>query len=219
MRDEILSLLENGDLSTSLLLEDQLRRATEFFRLRFQSLLGQDVKLHPFGFFYAQETLTTEKTLRFHLWPNGWTVPLQEQGRELHDHNYELSSVIISGTLRHETFATKPVIQDGYDVYLTSYTSGSSELARTNDVVTVEPDTNVSYSAGQMYRLSSGIVHRVTPQKTPAATIVLTAKTKDAVPARVLIKSGSGSSQGFSRSLLTAEDERRAREALNGLQG
>ncbi|MEY2536522.1 MAG: hypothetical protein QOG67_262 [Verrucomicrobiota bacterium] len=181
-------------------------------------MLGQAVRLHPFGFFYASETVTAEEKVRFHLWPNGWAVPLQEHGRELHDHNYELYSLIISGALRNETFTTKPAFEDGYEVYVTSYTADGSKLTRTNDVVSVEPRTDVTYPTGKMYRLSPGIVHRVTPQQFPAATIVLTAMTKGAGHARVLIKGGCTGSQRFDRSLLTTEDERRALDALNGLQ-
>jgi hypothetical protein len=98
-------------------------------------------------------------------------------------------------------------------------TRSKCTLPRPKPWVTVEHCTDIIYPAGQMYRLSSGIVHRVTPQQIPAATIVLTVTTKDAGHARVLIKGAINGHRRFDRSLLTAEDERRALDALNGFNG
>src|SRR2546428_9965352 len=102
MRDEVVEFL-TASHGSAVADDTLLARSRVFFGERFAALLGV-AKLHPLGYYYASEPLDNTREFRFHLWPHGWKSPLQEEGRELHDHLYHLNSFVVAGALRHETF-------------------------------------------------------------------------------------------------------------------
>lgn len=189
MRDELLALLtaknpiENVD-------SDILAKARSFFRTRFGELLGNGVLSHPLGFFYASERIGPHTHLRYHLWPNSWKMPTLEEGREDHDHTYNLSSLILAGELRHRTFEAIEDSQGTHEILDVSYRSGDSVLQPTGRSVRMVCSGDDYYPSGRCYRLQPGTIHRAVPVKLPMATIVMTTDGDHSRKPRVLAKVG-----------------------------
>lgn len=215
MRDEVVAFLTDAQ-GPSVASDDLLARSRTFFRERCEAL-GQDLKLHPLGFYYASEPLDHNRQFRFHLWPLDWSTPEQEKHRELHDHLYSLNSLVIAGALRHETFE---VVQDEngpYEICRVEYGSSGSGVHGTATYGVEEIVTSGAHVSGCAYRLRPGTFHRVTPLKLPSATLVLTDVESGPRQARVLVRRGVCATQTFARAPLRAHERESVLLALAAL--
>ncbi|WP_133239281.1 hypothetical protein [Microvirga sp. KLBC 81] len=180
-------------------------------------MLNTTARRHPLGFLYASEAVSDGMNLRYHLWPEGWHVPETQAGGEIHDHIYQLNSLVLGGALRHETFEAV-LAQDGdYELLEVAYSTAESSMCRTGARVVLRQLTNEVHGAGTAYRLAPGVIHRASAVAAPAATLVLTIP-KSAAPApRVLIPVGQGAPQAFARRQLTDGEIAEARKLLENL--
>ena len=215
MRDEVVafltdsrgSIIANGDL---------LGRARDFFSERFGQLI-ETARLHPLGFYYAADRVDSRREFRFHLWPHGWKPPVQEEGRELHDHLYHLNSFVVAGALRHETFDVGRDDNGPFEICEVEYTSAGSGVRGTAVHGAAEIVTDSAHAPGCAYRLKYGVYHRVTPLTLPSATLVLTDTAGGPRYAHVLVRRGAAAAQEFARSTLGSDHRERVRVALAAL--
>lgn len=141
-------------------------------------------------------------------------MPKQEEGKEIHDHVYELNSLVLAGSMQHETFGLTPTKGGRHEMFRVIYTHQGSGLCTTGQMVELQASTQHIYSAGMAYRLEAGVLHRVTPHMLPIATLVLTIRQDAPASARVVVEQGKEIGAGFCRKYLTAQDIERARAAL-----
>src|SRR5689334_9287131 len=66
---------------------------------------SENVQLHPLGFFYLRKEIDECSTLRFHVWPSDSKIPDSQKNGDLHDHIFELNSIILFGQIAQETFS------------------------------------------------------------------------------------------------------------------
>lgn len=173
IRDELVGFLSFPSLASPVG-TDFLQRARSFFRASFAVLLRNSVRRHPLGFVYAAEELADGVFLRYHYWPADWSMPSLEAGHEDHDHTYELSSLIIAGALRHQTFAVTESGTGPLQILNVTYDKSDSTLRPTGQRVDVRQLESRIFREGEAYRLACGVIHRATPIERPAATIALT---------------------------------------------
>lgn len=163
--------------------------ARNFYRQKVCAGL-MDWRKHPLGFLHASEKISREANLRLHFWPIGWVMPQTEIGAEIHDHNYELNSLVITGELRHETFEESICSSGVFLEHEVKYKAGNSSLISTGNIVTIVQDQNSIHGVGIFYRLAPGRMHRVTPLVLPAATLVVTKVAARGRDSRVLVRRG-----------------------------
>jgi hypothetical protein len=192
-----------------------LSRIREFFLGRMKDLLDSSTRLHPLGFFYAIEELDENVTLRYHLWPKDWSVPRDQVGGEIHDHIFELNSIILAGTLRHQTFDFLPSGQGEHEIVRVAYTQDGSQLARSGERGELKVVSDETYHPGTVYRVPAGTIHRADASETPAATLVLAVKNNNNNDTpRVLIEYDHSMPAKFIRAKLQASDLAAARAVL-----
>ncbi|WP_271599635.1 hypothetical protein [Bradyrhizobium sp. CCBAU 45384] len=184
-----------------------IRQVQAFFRDRFKAMLASAVRHHPLGFLYMSEQIAEGTHLRYHFWPEDWLMPSLEQGKEDHDHSYRLTSIIVAGELRHQTFEAAHDANGTHEIFEVCYYSGDSALVPTGQVVRVACSGDQTYSAGECYTLSPGVIHRATPIKLPTATIVVTVDAMNMGRPRVLAEVGDAiAASSFHRGGLTASE-------------
>jgi hypothetical protein len=54
-------------------------------------------KTHPLGFFHLAEDVGQGAHLRVHVWPREWAVSNEQVGGEIHDHVFDLRSLVLVG--------------------------------------------------------------------------------------------------------------------------
>jgi hypothetical protein len=216
MADDIVALLR-GDPAVRQLNEHDLRQAISFFRCRMELMLSTTARRHPLGFLYASETVSDGIDLRFHLWPEGWHIPETQTGSEIHDHVYELNSLVLGGAVRHETFDAVPAQDGDRELLEVAYFGEASSLRRMGARVVLRRLTDEVHGAGTAYRLRPGIIHRASAVAAPAATLVLTVTPPAAAAPRVIIPVGHEAPQPFARRQLTDAEITEARKLLERL--
>jgi hypothetical protein len=204
MQDELIKLLVEGDLIA--IDERTIRKIRSFFKVRFSELLNGNARTHPLGFLHASENVGSGLNLRYHLWPSNWEMPTLEQGREDHDHTYHLSSIIVSGELRHRTFEVFDDLQGTHEILEVAYDSGDSVLIPSGRIVRVSCSGDHRYVAGQIYHLEPGTIHRAMPLNLPTATVVVTKAVCTKSKPRVLGRVGDiAAPTSFHRAQLNSE--------------
>jgi hypothetical protein len=216
MVDDIVALLRGGP-AVRQLTEPALRQAAAFLRTRIEPLLDTTARRHPLGFLYASEAVSDGMNLRYHLWPEAWHVPDTQTGSEIHDHVYELNSLVLGGALRHETFEAAPDQDGDCELLEVAYSGEESSLRRTGARVVLRRLTDDVHGAGTAYRLPPGIIHRASAVAAPAATLVLTVGQSPAPVPRVVIPDGYEAPQSFARRRLLDAEIAEARELLESL--
>jgi len=140
-----------------------------------------------------------------------------QAGAEIHDHAYELYSLIIFGMLRDEIFEATPSDIDGcYKILQVSYTSGETHLHRIDSTVSLASISDKIYEPGDTHRLSIGSIHRSTAVNALAATVVLTSTKGESVDPGVVFKRGRTFSEPFDRSSLTSFENAEVLAAISG---
>lgn len=193
---------------------DVLTRLRAFFRRRMDTLLETSTRRHPLGFFYAVEKLDDSATLRYHLWPENWSVPPDQMNGEIHDHIFELNSVVLSGAMRHETFSFVPSNKGNREILRVVYSGETSKLRRSGERGELKDISNEIYQPGTVYRVPAGTIHRAEALKSPAATLVLAISESNPPDPRVIIEYGHSIPPGFSRTKLQGADLLSARSIL-----
>lgn len=216
MYDEVVAALESGP-SVRRLEQSVFDRLAGFFRLRIEELLTTSARKHPLGFTYAADKLSAAMSVRYHLWPADWSVPEAALAADLHDHSYQLNSLVVGGALMHETFRTDPDREGAFEVLEVEYQDGTSVLRHTGHLLKLLEETRETHEAGTAYRLQVGQIHRVRAIRQPCATLVLTIMPTIVHAPRVLTPAGTASPGLNARPLLTAQEIAEARGALSDL--
>lgn len=216
MRDEIVALLRApGECKR--IGKATLAAVAEHFVDQFLTNLEKRARHHPLGFVVISEPIDESLVLRYHLWPTDWAVPPGQENGQTHDHCFELTSLIVGGSLRQQTY--RPVLDEdgGYEVVSVDYTSGRSELHRTGTKARLEPETDKVFDGGTVYRLVPGVVHYIETVRRPAATLVLAISSPGAAAPQVYIPVGRDMPGEFARDLLNSSELSSVRAAVASL--
>jgi hypothetical protein len=189
-----------------------------FFVQHLDARLESDARRHPLGFLIVSQPLD-DLVLRYHLWPSGWTPPLEQVSGQTHDHSYELNSVIVAGSLRQRTFRAALDPRGTHDVLEVEYRPERSALRRTGLRARLIEETDETFGVGIAYRLSPGTVHRVDAIGRPTATLALAIRALTGSAPRVFVPFGEQPPGEFIRDRFDAAELLAAREAISEIFG
>lgn len=213
MYDEIITALVSGR-DTRRLEPAVLGRLAEFFRVRMEELLPTAARMHPLGFVYATDIPYEGVDLRYHLWPASYVASAVESVADIHDHSYELNSLVVAGELLHETFVAEEHRDGPYELLEVNYADSASQLRQTGRRCALRQDSEARHVAGTAYRLNPGHIHRVRTFGGLCATLVATRLTDSNRTPRVLLPAGAQIPTPNERPRLTPRELYDARSAL-----
>lgn len=202
MLEDLTSILRaEGRVRT--LSTEATRTVQAFVFDRVRQLIKTSARRHPLGFVLIADP---DAPLRYHLWPSAWPIPAGQETGEIHDHIFELNSLIIAGEVRQLTYA--PTVSSGgtHRVFEVDYGPDASGMIETLNSVALEIVTDERFTVGTAYRLDAGMVHQFETTQRLAATIVLPIADLQLRAPRVFVESGSAAPPRFERSLLSDED-------------
>ncbi len=188
-------------------------RGTEVGNVEWSALLGQRAmaaklipslrwRRHGIGVIQAYIREGGEHEVRIHVWHPDLVRPGIADHGDIHDHRFDLHSVVLHGTLQHEEFYTEPDPDGPWRVHQVTHNRRNPEGAFRNNVHDVVPGplsptavrvTAVSstheFGPGDWYAFRRGYFHR-----TRVSGLVVTVATKtDQVDAGARILSRHGS--------------------------
>lgn len=132
---------------------------------------------HPYGFIVVHLGKLSDGSgsLRFHMWPYGDRV-MQEPHWPIHSHPWDLVSLVLCGSIRHETYRQRLGAQ--YRAYSVDYRDDASLLLATDTVCTADLLDAATLRAGSSYLLRAGDLHAAAaPPGSVTATLVATSAT------------------------------------------
>jgi hypothetical protein len=116
---------------------------------------------HPLGFFAFMGPAHQGVALRMHYWPR--YAEVLQSGFEIHDHQYDIESRVISGALEQTIFELAVGEPVSHSVYLVHYDGLKSGLRKTAKHVGLFASRIQESQEGASYKLASGILHRAHP--------------------------------------------------------
>ena len=167
------------------LLEYTLERASEL-GFRHSELLAANVctshaHWHVLGFVEVVLLSTARETLRLHLWRN---VPASEPIWRVHDHSYDLRSLVVAGRLQDQRYRVVPDSGGKSQLYRVSYgPKGSKRIKLEQRVRCIEMD-RLERGTDQTYRIPVGTFHSTVLATgcSAAITVVQTGRSTNGPP-------------------------------------
>jgi len=168
---------------------------------------GNGYRYHPLGFFYSAIQVDDLRDLRFHVWPTTWSIPELQDGGELHDHNFGLTSAVIKGELCNENFDATEALNGRYNVLTVAYDGVGSKVKLSGTRVNLTLRDRSLQSEGSIYHVPAGTIHQTYPNQLPTATLVLAQKSENPSPPRVLSQNHLLANRSFNRTAISDKDE------------
>ena len=178
----------------------------QFFRVRITELLSRDLtQHHPLGFYYAVD-LSGEIPLRYHIWPTNWAMPESQVDSEIHDHIFELNSVVLLGGLLHETFDFLPSLTGRQEIVRVRYDGNLARLSRDGEFGELRKVSDDIFREGTAYRLRRGMFHRAQPTNLPTVTLVAAVPNESNEGPRIVIDRNTTELAEFPRPVLEPKE-------------
>jgi hypothetical protein len=203
--EDILRLLQNRE-RVRCLEPDAIALARTHLVNRVDELIERHARKHPLGFVMISESVGDGVDLRYHVWPENWPPADGQEGADLHDHIYDLSSIVVAGSIRQETLEAVPDPQGDYQVFEVQYSAAGSAQHYTGRSVRLDSIFDDIFSVGMAYRLSASTVHRVEVLERPAATLVLTTRCAGSTAPLVFVPTGQPAPSNFDRGRLSTDE-------------
>jgi len=183
--------------------------AKEYFIRELKNLASsQQVRIHPLGFFVATKRIDTQSALRFHVWPNGFDTSQSQAGGEIHDHIFELNSLVVAGALQQKRFTCRYDASGTHDVLEVGYTKDGSNLCASGSKAILNLEKEEQFNAGTIYKLPIGSIHHAAAVTHPTASLVLTTRDLSKTTPIVFVPIGGPMpSDSFARSTLNNIEE------------
>jgi hypothetical protein len=132
---------------------------------------------HPLGFLHIKLHARGVKGLRLHLWPQR-----QRQAQApfwpIHDHIFNLRSLILFGTVRNTLYKVTRAETSPYRIYEVRYGGSDStlnQLTATSELVLPQETSIEEHVAGTTYWIEHTVFHQsMVAEDRPAATLVVT---------------------------------------------
>ena len=217
MLDEVLAALKAKERVRKVSFRNlSLARLHFANRVRWHLLEGS-MNIHPLGFYHAADELDAHRKIRFHFWPRDWRLPPGQEFGAVHDHTFELNSLIINGILHNQTYTFTEAENGENQVHEVHYERGYSRVEPTEVWGDVHADKDELYELGTAYRLISGELHQTHPTGFPAATMVLAIENGRSARSRVMVRRGDVLSNSFERRPLNEVEKSSIISFVDGL--
>lgn len=172
-------------------------------------------KTHPLGFFHIAEDLGEGAHLRVHVWPRDWAVSDEQVGGEIHDHIFNLRSLVFFGSVKNETFEAVGDPNGKFQLLNIEYDPGMSHVSPSGSRVRLKELECCVHSAGEVYGVRPGVFHRSSAEVTPAITLVLAGSTSVGKKPRVVLAADRPLLPAFKRRPLNSLELERLLEAAS----
>lgn len=140
--------------------------------IRKSLLRDAEVRRHPLNFLAARVEDGAGRALRLHLWDERFRF--KQAGLEVHDHAFDYESFVVDGAVHQTIYEAIPDAGGTHEVLEVSYSKGGSALQRSGRYLQLVEQRRETYSAGALYRLSHGVLHRLDLVGPSATTLVMT---------------------------------------------
>jgi hypothetical protein len=182
-------------------------------------LAGQDHQerwtIHPLGFFHLAEDVGPDARLRVHVWPRGWTVSDEQVGGEIHDHVFDLRSLVLAGSIKNEVFEAVEDRNGKFRLLNIEYGRDTSRVGLSGPAVRLEELSDCVHTSGEVYSVRAGVFHRSSAKETPAITLVLAASPSMGKHPLVALAAGHPPPSAFMRRNLNSVELELLLEALS----
>jgi hypothetical protein len=203
MDDVLLRLLRGTSAAAG---TEETRAATAMVT----TLVGRDHqarwKTHPLGFFHLAEDVGESAHLRVHVWPRDWVVSDEQVGGDIHDHVFDLRSLVLIGSIANETFEAVEDRNGGFQTLNIEYDPGMSRVSPEGPRVRLEELSYCVHSPGEIYSVRTGVFHRSSAKATPAITLVLASSASAGRSPRVMVAAGHPPPPAFRRRSLSSHE-------------
>jgi hypothetical protein len=133
-------------------------------------------KWHALGFIHCEIASFTQGSLRLHIWPSQ-DRHSQEQIDKIHDHIFSLTSLVLCGTIKNDTYTVDEVSKSeaSNQSYKVKYQPNSAELQATGNYFKKTLKHQDEIKKNESYTVLAGDFHQSTvTDGTFVATIVAT---------------------------------------------
>jgi hypothetical protein len=172
-------------------------------------------KTHPLGFFHLAEDVGPGTRLRIHVWPRGWAVSGEQVGGEIHNHIFDLRSLVLVGSITNQVFEVAEDQNGEFQLLNIEYSSGTSRVAPSGPAVRLEELSSYVHTTGEVHNVPAGVFHRSSAEATPAITLVLAASASVGKHPLVALAAGHRPPSAFQRRSLNSIELDLLAEALS----
>lgn len=141
---------------------------------------------HALGFVHCKLYESTKGTLRLHIWPAN-ARSSQEQRDKVHDHIFDLKSLILCGQVKNRTYqlgSPTNCQSASHQIVEVKYSQSGSTLAPTHKYVSPSLKDEFTTTKGHYYTVERGEFHEsVVCAKTLTSTLVVTYNHSNSQPA------------------------------------
>ena len=130
-----------------------------------------DFRLHPLGFFYFQEKITSGTRHRVHVWLQ---ETFDEMRNDTHSHSYTIESAVLAGKIRNDLFQFREDAEGNILEFQVMYEARKSIVRRTGKRGNLEKIASFDTPKDKRYHLEAGTIHRVTVEEFPCVTVLTT---------------------------------------------
>ncbi|MGK0420694.1 MAG: hypothetical protein ACJAT9_000353 [Polaribacter sp.] len=122
--------------------------------------LREKLRIHPLGFFFCRlHEFSNKETIRIHVWLDKHTI--QKPLMDIHNHFYNISSFIITGTVSNTLFKVLKTEPYTHSVYIGSYRENEKRvLTNQKDYYKLEEGETQIINEGELYEIKKSEVHK-----------------------------------------------------------
>lgn len=164
------------------------------------------ITIHPYGFYIIKCKNDLIKQVRIHVWLSN-VRHRQEPDWPPHNHNFNLDSIVINGTLNHKIWRVEPSTDSLNMLYEVSYDFGISKLIKTTIRSECTESNSATYLPGDTYHLSKYEFHSVEVEKNMEATTLCIMKDPENDPQHVIGTVSGNTLYEFSRGKVTKKEQ------------
>ena len=146
-----------------------------------QNISNLDCKVHPLGFYVFNLGKTEDGVIiRLHIWDR--TLQKQNSELEIHNHIFNMTSLILVGSLINENYEIKEVDRGRGFLYEVNYVENNSVLKKVKNNIFLKLTDSKKILTNEFYSLNESIFHNTFTEENYVATILRTEISKNKSP-------------------------------------
>jgi hypothetical protein len=137
-----------------------------------QNISNLECKIHPLGFYFFRLSKTDDEAIiRLHIWDQ--TLQKQDSELEIHNHIFNMTSLILVGSLINQNYEINESNNDGGFLYEVNYVDHNSVLKKVKNNISIRLIESKKIKTNEFYSLKESIFHNTFTDKY-VATILKT---------------------------------------------
>lgn len=146
-----------------------------------KNISSLDCKVHPLGFYvFNLGKIEDNVIIRLHIWDR--TLQKQNSELEIHNHIFNMTSLILVGSLINENYEIKEVDGGKGFLYEVTYVEDNSILRKVKNNIFLKLKESKKILTNEFYSLNESIFHNTFTEENYVATILRTEINKNKNP-------------------------------------